>query len=211
MARSDVWWLRRWYPTPGRGLDGWSFVIQDNSTFHDCIKYHLNPTSQAEGDWGEDAGVGVASRWRSGLVNNFSFGVCIREHSPHGLSKAFVPHIFLLATVAHLLSTPTCCPTQGCFPCHHSIHWNDFVVWISRRLRFTINSATSSVGRSMSNGCQTLTATIWCGWLAIWTRYVAVSLFPTPLKSDRLSIVSILEVPVSRNVYANLDIYVAPG
>ena len=32
-----------------------------------------------------------------------------------------------------------------------------------------------------------------------------------PLKSDRLSVVLILQVPVSRSVYANLDTYVAPG
>jgi len=33
----------------------------------------------------------------------------------------------------------------------------------------------------------------------------------SPLKSDRLSIVSIPQVPVSGNVYTNLDTYVVPG
>ena len=46
------------------------------------------------------------------------------------------------------------------------------------------------------------------GYLDKVCRRTAIS--RSLLKSDRLSIVSILQVPVSGNVYANLDTYAAP-
>jgi hypothetical protein len=73
-------------------------------------------------------------------------------------------------------------------------------------------SATSFMGKSISNACQTFKATIWCGWSTIWTGYVTASSFLTPrLSHGRLSMISILPAPVSGNVYARLETYAAPG
>jgi len=68
----------------------------------------------------------------------------------------------------------------------------------------TINSATYFMERSIGDARRIFKATIWCGLLIIWTRYVATSPFPTlRLNYCRLSAVSILPVPHSESVYVN--------
>ena len=57
--------------------------------------------------------------------------------------------------------------------------------------------------------CKTSKATIQCGLSTAWTGYVAASPSSAPLLSRyRLSIASILPVPVFGNVCASLETYV---
>ena len=74
------------------------------------------------------------------------------------------------------------------------------------------NSATSFLGKSTSNVRRTFKTVIWCGWLNIWTRYVAALPLPALCFSQRrFSIVLILAVPLSRSVCTNSAAYAALG
>jgi len=74
------------------------------------------------------------------------------------------------------------------------------------------NFVMCSMERSMSNVYRTSRVMIWFGSLTIWTKYVAALPFPT-LRSNqrRLSMVSILPVPLHGSVYANSEAFVAPA
>ena len=74
-----------------------------------------------------------------------------------------------------------------------------------------IKSATYSMGRSISNGCQPFKVMAWWGLSIIWTRYAVVSHFPAVRSSHRrLSMISTLPVPLSGSVCVSSDAYVAP-
>ena len=81
---------------------------------------------------------------------------------------------------------------------------------ISLPPNFTIKSATYSMGRNISNGCQPLEGMIWWGLSTIWTRCVVASRFLTPRSGCcRLLIISTLQVPLSGSVSANSGTYAA--
>ena len=63
------------------------------------------------------------------------------------------------------------------------------------------------MGGNIANVYRIFKAMIWCGLLTIWIKYVTASPFPTlRLSQCRLSMVSILPVPLSGSVCVNSEV-----